>query len=683
MRELDVRDALAAFYRRLPLGAAIVVMTLVGVAVGNYLAYPQFESSEKILLERSGGAEIPFSREQIAFKKAEITQTQCELLRSNPVLEETARRLGLAERPDPTGSLRDRVHAWADSLLDWYRGRKELLKRWVIERALGGTYSPPPSRDAFREAVDALRDRVRAASIPNTDIVAVTVMDREPEMAARIANTIATIYVASDLASQRARARQIYELIDGQVEAARPAYEAAKAEVERFEIEHEARVLAERIRSKVRESSDLEVALSELVESQKDRLLTLRMELARLQQVFDPDHPKVTAARAELAEAERLMGASASQPAAGASPSEYAGTLLRRIAEAKEALAELNRLDGEYARLLDEKEQAAQLYFSLKEKREEALVAEATRASGTRVVETAVASFEPTCPRKWTNLSLGLAGGVALALAVCGLLEFMDRSVKTPRDVTAAVGDAPVLSSIPDWRRLGWLRGGGHRRGIVTGAGSSSAYARAHVALFERVSLALPAGGARGRVLAVCSALRGEGRSLVAANLAACAARFGGGRALLVDADLDRAWLSRRLGGGGRGRGLGEALGGAALEECVRTTDIAGLSLLAAGSAAGAARVSTAGAQVEALLARLRDGFDWILVDSPPLGDSGAGLILSRCADAAILVIRSGATRVEVAREAAARLRGGPARLLGVALNRRRFAIPSFAYRRL
>lgn len=683
MRPFDLRDAFAAFYRRRWLGLALVAVTLAATAIGNYLTYPRYEATVKILLERAAGPEIPFSREQIAFKKAEITQTQCELLTSQPVLEEAVRRLRLLERPLPDSSLRDRVHAWWRGLLRTCDQLREQARRFVIERIAGGTYRPPPLRAPLLEAVDALRRQVVAEPIPNTDIIAVTVRDRDADLAAQIANTIGEIYIAADLQAQRSRARQIYELINAQVEQARPAYEAARQAVVDFEQQHQGRVLAERIRAKVQEISELEVAYGELVESQKSRIAGLQMELARLQQIYEPDHPKILAARSELQEARRLLGTPASEPSADADENAlaHASTLLARIAAGQNELAELNRLDGQYARLLHEKEQEERLYFSLKQKREEALIAEATRAAGTRVVEPALPPARPARPRKWLNLALALAGGLVLAIAFCGTLEFLDRSVKTPAEVSAAAGELTVLASIPDWRRAGRSVRRGQRRGLIVDVQSRGAYVRSYAALFERLALLLPE--SRGRLVVLTSAARGEGRTTAAVNLALCAARLGGGRVLLVEADLERPAMASLL-ETSAAPGLAQVLNDElAWPDALRRPNADRLAVLPAGAALTAARLATAGPRLATLAAEWRAQHDWVFIDTPPLLESAGGSILGRCSDGVLLVVRAGATRAEVLREAAARLRTGSVRVLGAVLNRRSFVIPAYAYRRL
>ncbi|MBI4581909.1 MAG: hypothetical protein HY718_19585 [Planctomycetes bacterium] len=458
-RPIDLREAYSIYFRRRRLALGLVLLTLLGVAIGNYLQYPVFESRTRILVERTAGANIPFSQEQIAFRKSEITETQAQLLTCGPVLEQVVRRLELADHPVPTGSLRDRAHAVWDGLVDKVGRLKEGAKRLAVERVLGKTYKPPPEPDRFARAVEGLRTAAQAEAVPNTDVVLLTVRDRDPEMAARIANTMTAIYLDQELVHQRAKARQVYELIDAQVQAFRSTYEASQRAVEEFEGREQARLLKDRIRTQIEEASRLEVAYRELVETQKSRLLTLQLDLARMEKIYSADNPKVLAAQSELAKAQQeLTGAADTQPAGGGPDDRLAraNTILNRIREIRDDLAELTQREAEYSRLVEVRDRDEKLYRDLQSKREEAAIAEATRTPGPRIFEPALAPGKPSYPRKRLNLLLGLVAGLFAATAVCALLEFLDRSIKTPADV-ARVADGLEIWSIPDRRRPGAL----------------------------------------------------------------------------------------------------------------------------------------------------------------------------------------------------------------------------------
>ncbi len=685
-RKIDLREAYSIYYRRRWLALFIIVLTLIGVVVGNYLQYPTFTSAVKILVERTAGPEIPFSREPIAFRKSEITETQCQLLVSEPVLAEVVRRLKLDERPEPSGSLRDRVHAGWRWVTGLYGRTREDAKRWVVERMLHKTYAPPKPPDRFLQAVGDLAAQVVAESVPSTDVILLTVRDHEPAMAARIADAVASIYLTREVEHQRSKAREVYDLINGQIESFKPRYDGAEAAVEAFEKQHQARLLKDRIRTQLEEISALEIAYRGTIEDRRTKVLNLRQDLARLEKTYSPDHPQVVGMRAELARAEEaLESKSQTQPAVDAAARAWqAGAMLNRIREARQELEQLTSLEGEYDRLIKVRDREEKLYSELRTKREEALMAEAARVAGPRIFEDAVAAAQPGSPRKRLNLLLGLLGGILAAGAVCALREFLDRSVRTPEAVASA--GVPCVWSIPDRRRPGALPGGLFasrglmRNGLIGDIRSDAPLVRSYVSLFEELFLRVEGGAAP--IILVTGASRGDGCTTVAANLALCAASLGARRTLLVDADLEGAGASA-LFGATKPLGLADVLmGKASADDIARPVNPSGLTLLPAGHGPGSLLVTQSRRFIEQLQA-WRTRFDWIVVDAPPLLSSRGAVALGANVSGALLVLRTGRTRPEVLQRAVDELRSASVPILGAVMNRRRFVIPQGTYRRL
>lgn len=83
------------------------------------------------------------------------------------------------------------------------------------------------------------------------------------------------------------------------------------------------------------------------------------------------------------------------------------------------------------------------------------------------------------------------------------------------------------------------------------------------------------------------------------------------------------------------------------------------------------------------LLSLVRNRFDYVFLDAPPVLGFPESLILSSRVDAVILVVRSGSTRLEVALKARETLEKAGAKILGVVINRRRYHIPDRIYRLL
>ncbi|HWV39688.1 MAG TPA: CpsD/CapB family tyrosine-protein kinase [Vulgatibacter sp.] len=165
-------------------------------------------------------------------------------------------------------------------------------------------------------------------------------------------------------------------------------------------------------------------------------------------------------------------------------------------------------------------------------------------------------------------------------------------------------------------------------------------------------------------VIALTSAVAGEGKSLTVANLAACAARRGR-KVALVDCDFRRPAVGR-LFGVGPGPGLAQALAGnQAIAKAIRSGPF-GLTLVPAGEAPDDPAGLFAGKGFGAVVDELRAGHDEIYLDLPPILPFADALVAAAVADGVVVVVRNGQTPAEQVEEAVASLSGAP--LLGCVL---------------
>jgi non-specific protein-tyrosine kinase len=169
------------------------------------------------------------------------------------------------------------------------------------------------------------------------------------------------------------------------------------------------------------------------------------------------------------------------------------------------------------------------------------------------------------------------------------------------------------------------------------------------------------------RTILVTSAAEGDGKTTVAANLGVALAESGK-KVLLIDCDLRRPGLHGLF-----GLPLSPGLTGALLEDNsdppVEATAVPGLSVLPAGDPPPNPAEFVASARLARLLGRLRERFDLLVVDSPPVGLVADAAVLAPQADGVLLVVSAGRTRRDPARRARQQLDKVGAHLLGAVLN--------------
>ena len=283
--------------------------------------------------------------------------------------------------------------------------------------------------------------------------------------------------------------------------------------------------------------------------------------------------------------------------------------------------------------------------------------------AGPRVTELEAATRPRSSDIQRKYQATAFAGIAAFAVAVLGVvsLDFLSRRVNSPSEVAYGLG-VQVMGDLPVLSRHGW-------RGGLLGDATSSP----HDMLIEsidniRTTLLHRANSESLRVVMVTSALAQEGKTTLSSQLAASLARSGR-RTLLVDGDLRRP-STHRLFELPVEPGLSEVLRGETeLDLIIRPTRVSGLWLAPAGHCNLEAIQSLARGGLHKTFERVREEFDFIIIDSGPVLTDADALLFGEYADAVILSILRDVSRVHRVFEACQRLRSVDLRLLGAVVN--------------
>jgi capsular exopolysaccharide synthesis family protein len=171
------------------------------------------------------------------------------------------------------------------------------------------------------------------------------------------------------------------------------------------------------------------------------------------------------------------------------------------------------------------------------------------------------------------------------------------------------------------------------------------------------------------KVLLVTSSGPGEGKSTTVANLGVVMAHAGS-KVLLIDGDLRRPSLDKYFGFNNQ-FGLTNALfDDANLGMYIRSTPLDNLKVLTSGPLPPNPSELLGAHKMKSLLAHLRQEYDTVVVDTPPVGTISDALVLSPECDGVVVVVQAGGLPREVVQRCKARLDSANARLLGVVLNK-------------
>jgi protein-tyrosine kinase len=165
------------------------------------------------------------------------------------------------------------------------------------------------------------------------------------------------------------------------------------------------------------------------------------------------------------------------------------------------------------------------------------------------------------------------------------------------------------------------------------------------------------------------SAVHGEGKTSTVVNSAISFARTGA-RVLLIDADLRRPACHKTL-GMRRGLGIAELLSGQIKPNwAIQPTHVDNLFFVSSGSSAVDPTEFIGSMKMREILSAVRQPYDYVLVDSPPVMPVSDALLLSTMVDGVVVVIGGRGTSRDTVKQACARLRYAQAKIIGTMLNR-------------
>ena len=310
---------------------------------------------------------------------------------------------------------------------------------------------------------------------------------------------------------------------------------------------------------------------------------------------------------------------------------------------------EFSRIPEQSVRLagLERARRSEEMTFEwLQERYQEARIAEASEFGSVRVLDHAELPNEPVEPRPVYILALATLLGLVVGLTGVFGRDIVDERLRQP-DELRRLG-FPVAGVIPDLKRVSGSRRNALAPEVVTVSAPESAAADAFARVAMTVEMA--GNGKPVKTVLVTSGTTGDGKSVVAANLAVTMAAAGN-RTLLLDLNASSPAAHRMMGTVAMPGVSNVLYEGRLVRESVHATDVEGLYVMPLGDIDVSGGHFLASPDLRALLEFLGRSFGRIVIDGGPMLTAGTTMALSKMADAVLVVLRAGEAQQADVRE--------------------------------
>jgi polysaccharide biosynthesis transport protein len=670
------------------LGFAIVVTLLTTLVV--FSIEPVYEATTTILIESEEENVVSIEEVYgIPGANDEYFETQNQILQSRNLAEKVIDKLKIPTHPefDPEQQepgLRENIMSWlpVNFLED-----DEVVSDYAIRNGIVGKF----------------RKQLKVSPIRNSQLINITFESIDPQLTATVANTLAKIYISSDLEGRLAMTHKATGSITEQLEELKKNLEASEKALQTFR-EKEKLIDIKGVDSLA--AKELDELTVELVQARRSRTefetayrqaialkgkpieayesipAVLRdkglqnakefkaeaeRKVSELKKRYGPKHPKMIAAIDELAAADSnvnkqivnvIDSLKKEYEVARAKESHLSGAMSRT----KRDVGEINRKESQLIALQRDVEANKNIYETFLSRYKETSAVSDLQPLNARVVDPAVVPSKPSKPKKKLIILIAIVLSFIIATMIAFLIEALDNTMENAQDVEAKL-HMSVLGILPKLKI--WLNKDVKVLRYYT---DNNETAFAENIRTIRSGILLSGIDEKQKVVLVTSSIPGEGKSMTAVNLALSLGQMG--KVLLIDCDLRRPSVREVFGLDSKDVGLSHfMLGTHTLQQAVHVFEKEHISVMPAGSVPPNPLEMLSSERFKKGLEALKAKYDHIVIDSAPAVAVSDAIVMSQLVNQVVYLIKADETPYQLAQEGIKRLQKVNAPLVGVVLN--------------
>ncbi len=590
---------------------ALLISFIVGAGIGLHISTkqtPLYRSSLSMLVQPQFANSAQVGQGYLDERSYRYYETQYRIIRSRAVLDRVVGKLNLL-----------------DNTIYQYPASRNLFAAFLDKVAPGFNYSTDEAPDYVQlkfASVDAavanINSHLQLLSSDQTELLELRFSAPDPKFSADVVNAIAQSYKDYLEETKTNRVTQASSWLMEQLTEIKQELKTAEQALQQF-----------RAREGTFNTKNLEISTEKSLSELKEALTAAQLHYKQLLQRYGPKHPKLLDAKAqvEIAQSELDNGSTQAVKKRG---TEF----------------ELVRLEGNV-------DSARNLYSMFLQRFQEANMSTDVSLSDATIVDYAK---QPKNPYNMTG-SKTIILSAMLGLLLCGgfiTLRFhFDNTFKSHYQVEKRLG-VSVLSVLPNVAKLQKVMNR-----------MQPLYRKKHSAIYTeninriRSALQYADEGQAAKVIQLTSSVEGEGKSTLSFNLAIACAHLGK-KTLIIDADMRRPQLQRviKKNEGDNGKGLSDWWqGGISLAEAIKDCKYdPDLQVMPSGSRTASPLELLSSEAFDRLIVTLREHYDHVIIDSPPILPVADGLEIGRRVDGVIMVIEAEKTQSTVVKQAIAQM---------------------------
>lgn len=717
-----LREYLAVVLKRKWLILSLVVIVTSLATIQMYRMPSIYEASTQIQIEQKARSVVETGRGgaiQIRSNDPNYWNTQLQKLKTQKLARQVIMRLDLQNNPAFLGAAQN---------TGVIAGLRRLVSRGKAQPQPDAAASVPVVNDVeltteqltpeearkLEPFEDALSNNLTIEPIALTNLVNIRFMHTDPQIAANVANTLATVFSENDIRSETSGSQKAEDVLANQIielqsriqanEQKRINYKQThnipltdapganfvalrlgtyssqlqQAEADRKEAES-AYLAALETRKASGVWSIPAVISNDGIQKLRARISELEERRAALRVNYTEEWPEVIKLKEQIKELKVQLDRAPEEVFIGlktrfeATKKKEAELRTAYFSERNEAASQGIAVTGltDLNQAIETDRQNLNLY---QQRLNELRVTNGDRTAGNvTTVEEARVPREPIGPQRGRNIVVALLLSLGTGVGLAFLLDYLDDSLKSVEDVDRHL-HVPTLALIPAPREVRRLLGRGAPEpepgattalALISDVRSPAAEAYRHL----RTSLLLSSAGQPPKTVLVTSSQPSEGKTTTAVNLATMLAQTGA-EVLVLDCDLRRPRVHAHF-GIANSKGVTNFLSGESnVASLIQTYDkLPNLKILPSGPVPPNAAELLGSDEMRKLLYVLSENFTHIVIDSPPAISFTDASILSTMVDGVMLVVHGGQTSRSVARRAKQQLQDVGAHLFGIVLN--------------